>query len=89
MTDRAVSVAEVTFRVAEPLTEPAEAVMVTFEATELVVTKPLLLTETEPGTEDVQFALAVMSSVLPSLKVAMAVNCCVVPAAMLAVEGIT
>jgi hypothetical protein len=82
-------VAEVTLSVAEPLTEPEVAVIVTFEVGALAVTRPLPLTGAEPGTDEVHCAAEVMSSVLPSLYVAMAVNCCVLPDAMLAVPGRT
>ncbi len=60
-------VADVTFNVAEPLTEPEVAVMVTFDEAALAVTRPVPLTGAEPGTEDVHWAAEVMSSELPSL----------------------
>ena len=82
-------VAEVTFSVAVPLTGPDVAVIVTLEATALPVTTPLAFTGAEPGTEELHEAEVVMSWVLPSLKVAMAVNCCVLPLAMLATDGVT
>lgn len=52
------------------------------------VAKPLLLMVTTAVFEDIQTHVAVMSFVLLSLKVPVAVNCCVPPRGILALEGL-
>src|SRR5262249_27086584 len=77
-----------TFSVPEPETEPTVAVMVELP-TEVAVASPELLMVATPPVEEVQVASVVTSCVELSVKVAVAVNCWVVPAGMLALGGVT
>ena len=69
-------VAAVTWRTVEPDTAPIEATIVELPAVK-VVARPELLTVATLPTDDVHVALLVMSCVLASEKVPLAVNCCV------------
>src|SRR5271170_999440 len=83
-----ISTAEVTVRVVKLFMEPKLAVIVTWPATKLVP-KPLALMVATLALEEVQLTCVVKSCWLLSLKVPIAVNCCVVPAAMPGLEGLT
>lgn len=72
----------------DPLTVPNVALMLVLPAKRLVTT-PLLLMVAEAGLEEVQITDFEISCVLLSLKVPVAVNCRVVPTAMLALAGVT
>ena len=77
-----------TFSMPEPETEPTVAVMVELP-TLTAVASPELLTVTTLPDEEVQVAKLVTSCVVLSVKVAVAVNCWVVPAGIVALEGVT
>ena len=81
-------VAEVTVNSVEPLTEPAVAVIVAWPAAVPVASPPAVMVATD-GTEELQLNDAVRSWVLPSLKVPIAVNCCVIPTASNVFCGVT
>lgn len=83
------SVADVTVRVADPEMSPDVAVMVVKPVEIPVVTFPAALMEALAGTDEVQATAAVRSCVVLSVYVPMAVNCWVVPAAILGVPGVT
>lgn len=68
----------VTVSLVDPFTDPEVAVIVLFPGA-TPVTKPLALTVANAVDEEVQVAEFVKFCVLPSLKVPVAVNCCVVP----------
>lgn len=72
----------------EPLTEPKSALMVVEPAATLVA-RPCPLMVAMAEVEEVQTTMPVMSCVLASLKVPTAVNCLVVPTAMLGFTGVT
>jgi hypothetical protein len=72
----------------EPLIEPKAAWMVVLPVAKLV-TRPWLLTVAAEGFEEVQTAEAETSCVLLSLNVPVAVNCLVVPTAMVELAGVT
>jgi len=86
------SVAAVTVSVADPETLPSVAVMVA-GPWPAAVTSPLepgaLLTEPTLVAEDVQAAELVRFCVVLSVYVPVAINCCVVPLAMLGFAGVT
>jgi hypothetical protein len=75
-----VSVAALTVKLMDPLTEPAVAVIVVEPAAAAVANPEPLIVATD-GLLEVQFTAA-NACVLPSLKVPVAVNCWLVPAAM-------
>lgn len=77
-----------TVRVVEPLTEPKSALMVVAPGATLVA-RPCPLMVATAEVEEVQTTIPVMSCVLESLKVPVAVNCLVVPTAMLGFAGVT
>jgi len=77
-----------TVRVVEPLTEPESALIVVAPAATLVA-RPCPLMVATAEVEEVQTTTPVTSCVLASLKVPMAVNCLVVPTAMLGFAGLT
>jgi len=86
------SVAAVTFRVVEPETAPEVAVMVV-EPTARAVAKPFepaaLLMAALAASEELQATEVVRSWVVLSENVPVAMHCCVVPAAMLGLVGVT
>ena len=81
-------VAAVTVRVAVPDLPLKAAVMVAVPAT-LAVARPLLLTVAVVVLDELQVTCAVISRLVPSEYVPVAANCWVVPAALLAVAGVT
>jgi hypothetical protein len=86
--DVTVLVTAATLSVAVPLIPLSEAVIVAEpEATALAI--PLESIVATAVVADVQVALELMSAVELSLYFAVAVNCCVVPTPVLAVEGVT
>ncbi len=85
-TEIAVIVFGVTVRVAVPLTPLIEAVTVV-EPAAPAVARPGELTVATAVFAAVQLAVAVTFAVEPSLYVAVAVNCCVAPAAILGLPG--
>jgi hypothetical protein len=68
-------VTPVTCKSTEPDTDPIDAVIVVLPTVSVVARPELLMVATFPA-EEVQMALLVMSWVLASLKVPLAVNCC-------------
>jgi hypothetical protein len=82
------SVAEVTVRVVLPETVPEVAVMVAVPAAMAVVAKPLLLTVATNGLDELQVTCVVISWVVPSEKVPVAVSCWVVPPGTLGLAGV-
>ena len=66
--------AAVTCRLVEPKADPIDAVIVQLPATRVVASPELLMLATFPS-EDIQVALFVMSWMLPSLNMPVAVNC--------------
>jgi hypothetical protein len=72
----------------EPLMFPKAAEIVVLPVA-TVVTSPVLTTVAAAGFEEVHSTESEMSCVLVSLKVPVAVNCFVVPAAMLELAGVT
>jgi hypothetical protein len=83
-----VSVGATTVNVALPLT-PLNVAEIVAPPAELPVARPAALTVTAVVFEDAQVADAVTLPVVPSLYVAVAVNCWVAPVVMLAVAGAT
>lgn len=83
-----VRVTVLTVRLVLPLTEPSTAVIVVLPAATLL-TSPWLLMLAAAGFEEPHSAEAVTSCELPSLKLAVAVNCLVVLAGMLELAGVT
>lgn len=77
-----------TCKVAEPLTEPAAAVMRAAPCTSVVARPPASTVATLVAAED-QVAELVMSFVDPSVSVAVAWNCCVKPAVTVGEAGVT
>ena len=84
----ATNTAEVTFRVVDPLTVPKVAVIALCPAA-TPLASPLTAIVATVATEGVQLTELVRFCWLPSLKVPVAVNCCVVPAAMVGLAGVT
>jgi hypothetical protein len=82
------STAAVTVNEAVPLIVPDAAVMVTLPGITLV-DSPVVLTVAIDVDEEVQVAVALKFCVVPLVKVPVAVNCCVLPAATDAVPGVT
>jgi hypothetical protein len=87
------SVAEVTVNVVDPDVLPNVAVIVVepaaFEvASPLVMEPTALLIDATPTADEFQVASAVISCVVLSENVPVAVNCCVVPSAMLGLVGV-
>lgn len=80
--------AAVTVSAAVPAVPLRDAVIVDEPAAAAVTMPPALMLATEV-LELVQVAVEVTSAVKPVLYVAVAVNCCVVPAAMLGDAGVT
>jgi len=80
--------ATVTCRVVEPDTEAVEAMIVEFPVVKAVARPELLTVATLPA-EDVHIALFVMSCMVPSLKVPVAVNCCTDPTGSEGLAGVT
>ena len=94
VTSIAVSTAEVTVSVLDPLTRLAGSVAVTVVApTETLVPRPwlpgALLTVATVSSEELHVTESVRSCVESSLYVPIAVNCCVVPSAMDGSVGVT
>ena len=83
-----VSVAEVTVRLVALDTEPTVAAIVAWPAA-MPAAKPLEARLAIAGAEELQITDVVTSAWLPSLKVPVAVNCWLAPAAMLAFAGFT
>lgn len=77
-----------TVKPVEPFTDPTEAMIVLVPVVRLVAS-PWLLIVAAAGFEEAHKADAVMSCVLLSLKVPVAVNCLVVATAMLEFAGVT
>lgn len=77
-----------TVKPVDPLTDPNAALIVLLPATTLD-TKPCALMVAAAALDDVQMTVVVMSCVLLSLKLPVAVNCFVVPTAMLEFAGVT
>lgn len=77
-----------TVSVVDPLTDPNTAVIVLLPVATLVARPWALMLATE-GEDEVQRTDPVTSWVLESLKVPVAVNCSVVPTAMLGLAGVT
>jgi len=82
------SVAVLTVSGVEPLTDPKVALMVVLPVATLVA-RPCALMLAAAEFDDVQITVVVMSCVLLSLKVPVAVNCLVVPTAMVELAGVT
>jgi hypothetical protein len=82
------SCAGVTLNSVEPATEPNVALIVAVPTATLLAI-PLLLIVAEDCVSDAHVAAAVKSCVVLSVKVPMAVNCCVVPKAMEKLFGVT
>jgi hypothetical protein len=80
-------VAEVTVRVVLAETAPEVAVMVAVPGA-MAVARPLLLTVAANGLDELQVTCVVISWVVPSEKVAVAVNCWVVPPGTLGLAGV-
>ncbi len=78
----------VTVRVVLPETVPEAAVIVAVPAA-MAVARPLLLTTATVVLDELQVTCVVMSWVVRSEKIAVAVNCWVVPAGMLRSAGVT
>ena len=88
VTTTEMTVALVTVRVALPDTAPTAAEMAVCPGS-TEVASPVPSTVAVAGVPDIQLAVAVTSRMLASLKVAIAVNCWVVPSAMAGVPGVT
>jgi hypothetical protein len=80
--------AAVTCRSAEPDTAPIDAVNVVLPMARVVARPELLMVATLPA-EDAHVPLLVMSCVLPSLNVPLALNCCTEPTGTDRVAGVT
>jgi hypothetical protein len=78
----------VTVRVVVPCTAPEPAVIVVLPMATPLASPPALIVAT-PGTEELHVAVLVRFSVLPSLYVPVAVNCCVATAGMEGFVGVT
>ena len=78
----------VTVRMAEPLTDPKEAVIAVVPWARLLATPWLLMVATAM-LEEFQLTALVRFRVLPSVKVPVALNSCFVPAGMERVGGVT
>ena len=83
----AVRIGFVTTRFVEATTDPEAAVTVVPPVASPVA-KPPPLTVATPGADDVQLTRPVTFCVLPSVKVAKALNCCVVPSGIAALAGV-
>jgi len=81
------SVGASTVSVTEFVTDPDVAVMVELPGPPLDASPPVTLATR--GFDEVQVAELVKSCVLPSLKVPVAVNCCVAPKAITGFTGVT
>jgi len=77
-----------TVAVVLPLTEPEAAVMVVVPRLRAVA-RPLTVIDATLVFEEVHVAVPVMSCVVPSEKVPVAVNCCKVPSGMEGFVGVT
>jgi hypothetical protein len=77
-----------TVRTVWPATDPREPRIVVVPGVRALAS-PAALTVATPGPEEVQTTDVVMSCVLPSLEVPVAMNCCVVPLAMEGLAGVT
>lgn len=82
------SLTVVTVRFVVPVTEPRTA-LITVLPVATLLTSPWLLMLATPGLEEPHSTEGVTSSELPSLKLAVAVNCLVVPTGMLELAGVT
>ena len=80
--------AAVTVKPVEPVTVPEAAVTLAVPVP-MLVARPVLFTVTVASVSDAQVAVALRSCVLPSLKVPVATNCCVVPKAIEGFAGLT
>jgi len=80
--------AEVTVKVVLPETVPEVAVMVVAVPIAMAVAKPLLLTVATYGLDELQVTCVVISWVVPSEKVPVAVSCWVVPPGTLGLAGV-
>jgi hypothetical protein len=81
--------AAVTVNAAEPVIPPTVALILAVPIAALFARPVVGFTVAVPGVSEAQLALAVRSWVLSSVKVPVAVNCCVVPKAMLGDRGAT
>jgi hypothetical protein len=87
--ESALSIAGVTFRVVLPETDPKVA-LTTVEPTVNEVASPdVAFTVATVGVPEVQLMIPVKSAVLESLKVPVALNCCVSPFGTLGAAGVT
>jgi hypothetical protein len=77
-----------TIKVVEPVTEPEAAVIWTLPIVKLVA-RPEVLVVATAVLDELQLAEDVRSFLLPSLNVAVAVNCWAEPATTLRLEGVT
>jgi hypothetical protein len=73
---------------ADPVTPPDEAVMEGLPGA-AAFASPEVLIDAEVASEELHVTVEVMSAMLPSLKVPAAANCCVAPAAMVMLVGVT
>ena len=78
VTDSETSVGSLTVRTAEPLTEP-ELTVIALLPGAIAVARPVVVMLATPGIDEVQEAEAVMSWLVPSERVASAINCWVAP----------
>jgi hypothetical protein len=83
------NVAAVAVSVAEPLTEPNVAVIVAVPGSTLVASPIVEEMVATVGALELHCTLPVMSWVLPSLNVPVAVNCCVTPSGSVGIAGVT
>ena len=88
VTDREDRVAEFTVRVILPVILPEVAVMVAVP-TETAVARPLPLTVATEVSDEVQVTCVVISWLVPSENIPVAVNCWVTPTGMLGLAGVT
>jgi hypothetical protein len=72
----------------DPLIPPDEAMMEGRPGA-AALASPELLIDAEVASEEVHVTVEVMSAMLPSLKAPAAANCCVAPAAMVVLVGVT
>src|SRR3984957_13553114 len=92
VTSTEIITAEVTDSALDPPTEPTLAVMFAIPWVTLLATPaegPSLLIVATAGVSELHCTVPVMFCVLPSVKVPVAVNCCVVPRGMEGIAGVT
>jgi copper chaperone CopZ len=83
------SVAAVTVRVTDPLTEPDVAVIVVVPCATLVASPVVEAMVAPVGSFELHCTVPVMFCVLPSLNVPVAVNCCVTLSGRVGIAGVT